>query len=108
MYSCSIPNQGSNSLKFDADSTKAHAIHNTDASLSNDIVLQNIDFTLSKGSYTKRTFLNELQSKAKTAIDTYNAQNPPKPRLPYQFCVRNEEQGVFAGLAPKFSNQDYK
>ena len=92
----------------DADSSKAHAIHNTDASLSNDIVLQNIDFTLSKGSYTKRTFLNELQSKAKTAIDTYNAQNPPKPRLPYQFCVRNEEQGVFAGLAPKFSNQDYK
>ena len=63
---------------------------------------------MSKGSYTKRTFLNELQTKAKTAIDTYNAQNPPKPRLPYQFCVRNEEQGVFAGLAPKFSNQDYK
>jgi hypothetical protein len=90
-----------------SDSTKADAIHNTDASLADNIQLENISITVPKGNYSKRSFLNKLQEKADLAISTYNSDSS-KPRVPYQFCVRNEQDGVFAGLAPKFNNQDYK
>ena len=89
------------------DSSKAFVLHNTDASLVNNNDLNNITFTLEKGSYSKRAFLNHLQTKAKASIKANN-DDTSKPRIPYKFCVFNDTNEVFAGLAPNFTTVDFE
>ena len=93
-----------------SDVSKAFVLHNTDASLlsvGTDNVLDPITATIPKGSYTKRAFLNELQYQFKTVIEARNA-DTTKPKIPYQFCVHNDNDSIFAGLAPNFTVSDFK
>jgi hypothetical protein len=68
------------------NNTAAFTLHNTDASLVDNNDLNNITFTLNKGSYSKRAFLDHLQTTAKAAIKANN-DDSSKPRIPYKFCV---------------------
>lgn len=89
------------------DSSKAFVLHNTDASLVDNNDLNNITFTLNKGSYSKRAFLDHLQTTAKAAIKANN-DDSSKPRIPYKFCVFNDTDQIFAGLAPDFQTLDFE
>jgi len=96
------------SLFIDSATNNAAAfvLHNTDSTLVNNNDLNNITFSLDKGSYSKRAFLDHLQTKAKAAIKANN-DDSSKPRIPYKFCVSNETDKVFAGLAPDFRTSDF-
>ena len=88
------------------DATKAFVLHNTDASLVDNNDLNNLTLTIPKGSYSKREFLNELQTQGKAALAANNADSS-KPRIPYKFCVHNDTDKIFAGLAPDFQTSDF-
>jgi hypothetical protein len=88
------------------NNTAAFTLHNTDASLVDNNDLNNLTFTLKKGSYSKRAFLDHLQTKAKAAIKDNN-DDTSKPRIPYKFCVYNDTDKIFAGLAPDFKTTDF-
>ena len=88
------------------DSAKAFVLHNTDASLVDNNDLNNIEVSIKKGSYSKRQFLDHLQSQAKTAISANN-NDSSKPRIPYKFCIHNENDSIFGGLAPDFKTSDF-
>ncbi len=89
------------------DPSKAFTLHNTDASLVDNNDLNNLTLTIPKGSYSKREFLNELQTQGEAAITANNADSS-KPRIPYKFCVHNDTDKIFAGLAPDFKTSDFK
>lgn len=89
------------------NNTAAFTLHNTDASLVDNNDLNNITLTIPKGSYSKREFLNELQTQGKSALAANNADSS-KPRIPYKFCVHNDTDKIFAGLAPDFQTSDFK
>ena len=92
-----------------SEPSKAFVLHNTDDTLlsaGTDNVLSDITATVPKGTYTKRGFLNELQAQFKTVINARN-NDLTKPKIPYQFCVHNDNDTVFAGLAPNVPVSDF-
>ena len=68
-----------------------------------------ITYTMPKGDYSKREFLNTLYEKTNDAIYSYN-QDPQRSEFPYSACVANSnDKGVF-GLALDYdpNDRDYK
>ncbi len=88
------------------DSSKAFVLHNTDSSLVNNNDLNNLTVDIKKGNYSKRQFLDHLQTQAKASI-TANNGDSNKPRIPYKFCISNENDRIFAGLSPNFKTSDF-
>ena len=88
------------------DSSKAFVLHNTDSSLVDNNDLNNLTVDIKKGNYSKRQFLDHLQTQAKASI-TANNGDSNKPRIPYKFCISNENDRIFAGLSPNFKTSDF-
>ncbi len=88
------------------DSSKAFVLHNTDSSLVDNNDLNNLTVDIKKGNYSKRQFLDHLQTQAKASINANNTDSS-KPRIPYKFCISNENDRIFAGLSPNFKTSDF-
>lgn len=84
------------------DSDKAYVLHNTDSALVNNNDLDEIKFTIPKGNYSKREFLNTVQTQGQTAINNRNS-STSKNRIPYQLIQQNNNKDLFLGLAPNFN-----
>ena len=84
----------------------AFVLHNTDSSLVNNNDLNNLTVDIKKGNYSKRQFLDHLQTQAKASIKANN-DDSSKPRIPYKFCISNENDRIFAGLSPNFRTSDF-
>jgi hypothetical protein len=95
------------SLFYDSsqDSSKAFVLHNSNVALVNDNSLTSIDFTISKNNYSKREFLDHVQTQAQTAINTHNS-TVGNPRFPYRMIQQNNNKDIFLGLAPDFTYSD--
>lgn len=64
-----------------------------------------ITYTMPKGDYSKREFLNTLYEKTNDAIYLYN-QDPLRSEFPYSACVANSnDKGVF-GIALEYDPND--
>ncbi len=57
------------------------------------------DFTVPRGEFTKREFLENFQNKWNKAIDGFNADHD-NAYFPYRCEVKNTEERIFLGLVP--------
>lgn len=89
-------------INSSTDENKAYVLHNTNSALVNNNDLDEIKFTIPKGNYSKREFLNTVQSKGQTAINNRNT-STSKNRVPYQLIQQNNNKDLFLGLAPDFN-----
>ena len=66
--------------------------------VNGDYRVNDISFILSKGSYSKREFLNELYTKCNQAITNYNL-DPLRNECPYSALISNTNDKAVFGLA---------